>query len=306
MLKQENYSISQSKKIGLDHIFPESAERKKMTLVFACLSCLICLMMIAVSAGLRAGDHWGSAFERNYVLELRAIPEVTAEEQIETAETILRNDNNIQSFRVVEGQELQELMTPWLGDGLALSDLPLSQLIEVEMKDGDIKENLSSLKAELIQIPGASIEAYHEAKAEYKAAGHAVRLISSMSAIILVIVAAAVTAVSVESGVLDNKKIVSIMHLIGTENKMISQLFIKKILTHAVKGALLGMVVALAVVALISLVGAMDGLETTFIFSQFVPGFEVVAFLICVPVTILVVGYLSGRKTMDTLLTNVI
>ena len=306
MVKQESYSVSQSKKIGLDHIFPESSERKKMTLVFACLSCLICLMMIAVSAGLRAGDHWGSAFQRNYVLELRAIPEVTATEQIETAQTILRNDNNIQSFRVVGDTELQELMAPWLGDGLAISDLPLSQLIEIEMKDGNIKENLASLKAELIQIPGAAIEAYHEAKAEYKAAGHAVRLISFMSAIILVVVAAAVTAVSVESGVLDNKKIVGIMHLIGTENKMISELFIKKILTHAIKGALLGMVIAMAIVALISLIGALDGLGATFIFAQFIPGAEVLAFLVCVPLTILVVGYVAGKKTMDNLLTNFI
>ena len=41
---------------------------------------------------------------------------------------------------------------------------------------------------------------------------------------------------------------------------MISELFIKKILTHAIKGALLGMVIAMAIVALISLIGALDGL----------------------------------------------
>lgn len=301
-----SFSKPTSQENGLDHIFPESAERKKMTLVFTCLSCLICLMMIAISAGLRAGSHWGSAFERNYVLELRSIPEISSTEQMQTAMTILKNDRNVSEIDPVTGDELKKLMAPWLGEGLDLNELPLSQLVKIEIASDDIKGSLEKLKQDLIQIPGAGIEAYHEAKAEYKAAGHAVRLISTISAIILIIVVAGVTAASVESGVLDNKKIVSIMRLIGTENALIVKLFVQKVLSHAVKGALAGMIVALGVIAFISLVGIIDGLGGTFIFSQFLPGIDIIFFLACVPLTIVGVGYISGKRTINKMLKNFI
>ncbi|MEM6603484.1 MAG: FtsX-like permease family protein [Pseudomonadota bacterium] len=305
-MQLKSYSELKSSGASLDHIFPESSERKKMTLVFACLSCLICLMMMTIASGLQAGTHWGKAFERNYVLELRSIPEISAADQLDAAMLVLQNDKNIARVNIVMGEELQDLMSPWLGDGLNIESLPISQLIEIEMKPGEVKKNLAALKSDLIRIPGTAIEAYHEAKAEYKAAGTTIRFISSISAIILIIIVATVTMASVESGVLDNKKIVSIMRLIGTENKLISRLFVRKILIHAIKGALIGMIGATALVALVSLVCVLDGLASTFIFSQFIPGIEAAFLVLCVPVTIVLVGVFSGKRTMNNMLKSFI
>jgi len=57
------FSSSSKNNNHLHHIFPESVERKRMSLVFAGLSCLICLCLLAISAGINASEHWGKAFE---------------------------------------------------------------------------------------------------------------------------------------------------------------------------------------------------------------------------------------------------
>ncbi len=290
----------------LNHIFPESVERKRMSLVFAGLSCLICLCLLAISAGISASEHWSSAFEKTYILELRPVAETTQEDQFDTAKTILENASFIDSFTPITPDEVKQLMKPWLGDELILNELPLSQLIKIVISSGDIRDSLKILKTDLSEIPGASIEGYHEAKSEYKSAAHAIKLISLSAALLLLIVTALVTAVSVESGVLDNKKIINILRLIGTENKLITRLFIRCILERALKGAFSGMILACAVLALISLLGAIEGLGITFVFASFVPGFDIIFMLATVPLTVVAVGYLAGRRTMKNLIKNFI
>lgn len=290
----------------LNHIFPESAERKRMSLVFAGLSCLICLCLLAISAGISASEHWSSAFEKTYVLELRPVAEITREDQFDTAKTILSNSKFVTHFTLVTPEEMKQLMAPWLGDELILNELPLSQLIKIVIDSDNIRETLKTLKTDLSEIPGASIEGYHEAKSEYKSAAHAIKLISISAALLLLLVTASVTAVSVESGVLDNKKIINIMRLIGTDNKLITRLFIRCILERALKGAFAGMVLACAVLALISLLGAIEGLGVTFVFSSFVPGFDILLMLATVPLTVVAVGYFSGIRTMRHLIKNFI
>lgn len=299
--------ISQTQSTNqLNYIFPESPERKRMSLVFAGLSCLICLCLLAISAGMNASEHWSSAFEKTYVLELRPVAEITREDQFDTAQTILSNSKLVKNFTLVTPEEMKQLMAPWLGDELILNELPLSQLIKIVINSDNIRQALSDLKTDLSEIPGASIEGYHEAKSEYKAAAHAIKLISMSAALLLLLVTASVTAVSVESGVLDNKKIINIMRLVGTDNKLITRLFIRCILERALKGAFAGMVLACAVLALISLLGAIEGLGVTFVFSSFIPGFDIILMLAAVPLTVVAVGYFSGKRTMKNLIKNFI
>jgi len=96
------------------------------------------------------------------------------------------------------------------------------------------------------------------------------------------------------------------MRLIGTDNKLITRLFVRCILERALKGAFAGMVLACAVLAVISLFGAIEGLGVTFVFSSFVPGIEIIFMLATVPLTVVAVGYFSGIKTMKNLIKNFI
>jgi cell division protein FtsX len=92
------------------------------------------------------------------------------------------------------------------------------------------------------------------------------------------------------------------MRLIGTDNKLITNLFIQSILMRALKGTFAGMIIACAVLAFISLLGAIEGLGVTFVFSSFIPGFDVVFMLLIIPLIMIVVGYLSGKRTMNNLI----
>ena len=102
MSSYSNSAHSYHKK-GLDFIFPKSPNHGKMILMFACLSCLICLMMIAISAGLRVSDHWRHAFDTSYVLELRPVNELPVDEQIETAMIILKDNPHVTHIDLIDG-----------------------------------------------------------------------------------------------------------------------------------------------------------------------------------------------------------
>ena len=282
----------------LDKVFPESKERKKMTTLLACLTCLICLVMLAVGVGFRVGDHWGEAFERNYVLELRPVPELPAEEQIETAMIILRNIPQVARAAPLSKEKMKELMAPWLGNTLNPDDLPLSRLVQVEIDAENVRKVLDRINHEISEIPGASIEGYHEAKAEYKVAGHSVRLISFAGACLLLAVVSAVTAIAAESGVLDNKQVIHTLRLIGSENRLISRIFTRALLRHSVKGALAGMMFALLIICIVSLIGAIEGLGAMFILAQFVPSPEILLLLPVGPLTVVAVTLITAKVTM--------
>lgn len=298
--------ITNSNTNQLNYIFPESTERKRMSFVFAGLSCLICLCFLAISAGMSAGEHWSDAFEKTYVMELRPVAEMPRDQQISQANRLLSDLDYVADYTLVSDQEMAKLMSPWLGDELLLTELPLSQLIKITLSSDNIRKSLDELTIKISKIPGASIEGYHAAKMEYKSAAHAIKLVSLSATILLIFVTAIVTAVSIESGVLDNKKIINIMRLIGTDNHLIINLFVRCTLERAVKGALAGMVMACAVLALISLLGAIKGLGVTFIFSSFVPSINTLFLLMLVPLTVVAAGYFAGKHTMNKLIKNFI
>ncbi len=297
---------TQADGFNLEKIFPQSTEQKKMTAVIACLSCLICLALLAIGVGLRAGDHWGAALERNYLLELRSVPEIPPGEQVETAMRVLRNLPNKIKPVLLSDSEIKELMAPWLGERLNLEDLPLSKLIRIEIFSDDIKGALKNINQEIAEIPGASMEGYHEAKAEYKAAGHSLRLISFAAACILIVIVSAVTAISTESNVLDNRNVIHTMRLIGSENSLITKIFTNVLLKKSLRGALAGLMFALLIICAVSIVGALEGLGATFIFAQFVPRPEILALLPIAPLTVMIVTFFTVRRTMRNVMKDFI
>ena len=72
-------------------------------------------------------------------------------QDVETALTILRSSVGVVGATVISDAQMTELMAPWLGGDVAVSELPLPKLIDVTL-DSVNNPNIAQIKTDLAEL----------------------------------------------------------------------------------------------------------------------------------------------------------
>jgi cell division transport system permease protein len=157
----------------------------------------------------------------------------------------------VDTARALPEAELQALVAPWLGDELQTGDLPVPALIEVTMKRQK-PEDMAALKA---SVQGASPGATLASDAAWLAP--LARLLTALKwlAVSLVALMAAATAAAVvlaaRAALNTHRETIDVMHLLGATDVQVAGLFQRRIALDALFGGGVGLIAALAIIALI-------------------------------------------------------
>jgi cell division transport system permease protein len=159
----------------------------------------------------------------------------------------------VTSATPVADEELKDLIEPWLGDATGSSELPLPRLIDVTF-DATAELDLAELQRELREVaPGATlgIEAVSRNRAErlatFSRAWAGVLGVLMMLAILVVV--AWITRLSLDL----HQQTVELLRFMGAPDGYVARQFERHALLNAVKGGIVGFV--LAVVTLLLLLG---------------------------------------------------
>src|SRR5665213_2783071 len=106
-----------------------------LTVVIAIMSFLACLTLGAVTLVRDASRDWQLDIQREVTIQVKPVDGVDLDTEAAKAASIARQTPGVAGVEVLDAKENAQLLEPWLGSDIDLSDLPIPRLIAVRLVD---------------------------------------------------------------------------------------------------------------------------------------------------------------------------
>ncbi len=167
---------------------------------------------------------------------------------IEAALMLLRTTPGVLGAIVLNEEQMQELMMPWLGSDAALSELPLPKLIDVNV-DTTHPPLLEQLQADLAeQVPGAVLDSHRIWLADLMKLAHALlTLIGCVLILLFTTITIAIIYITNASLSIQEYEL-SLVHMLGARDLYVTNRYAWHNFKRALIGSLIGFFIALPVI----------------------------------------------------------
>jgi len=238
---------------GSSSIVPaDSISGRALLAVVAIMTFLAALTLGAVVLVRSAAGEWQSSVAREVTIQLRPNDQRDIEADLRDAAAIAQDTPGVASVRVYSKQESASLLEPWLGNALALGDLPIPRLIVVRIAS-DATPDFAALRQQLAAIPGASLDDHRGYIDRMRAMTRSAVLIG-LGVLALVIAAAMMSVMFATRGAMAaNRQIIEVLHVVGAKDGFIAAEFQRHFLLVGLKGGAIGGAVAMVLFALVGL-----------------------------------------------------
>jgi len=215
------------------------------------------LASLAILGGLAligATGQWATEIEQLVTVQVPPESGVSGDAVVKSVLGVLRDHPGVAQARALELSEMEALLAPWLGQSAAIKDLPLPQLVDVELRpDGDLDSLRKRLDAE---FPGVEIDDHRQWREQMQSIATSARLICWSLVAMISLAAIAVIIFATRASLENQNELVALMHLIGAHNSFVAGEFQKHFLGIGVIGVLIGLVpVVLTIGAVLYLTG---------------------------------------------------
>lgn len=240
---------------------------------------MVFLAIIAGAAAIVASalaGQWAQGAEGRMTVHIAAQPNESVAALDARAQQALRLAGaapGVETARRLPREEVAALLAPWLG-AAPTQDLPLPELIDIVLTDGGDDAALTRVQAALAGLgPGVEVEDHGDWLDDLVALATTVQATAFAVLAIVGAAAALVVAFAVRAGFAIHRDSIEVLHMIGAQDRYISDQFEGRTTGLAARGALLGLgvgAVALGAVAGVAwtaepgLLPALEGLWTRF------------------------------------------
>jgi len=283
---------------------------RALVAVVAIMTFLGTLTMGAVVLVVAAASEWQSDVAREMTIQVRPRAGRDIEQDVARAAEIAKATRGIVEVRAYTRAESARLLEPWLGNTLALDDLPVPRLIVVKLASGP-PPDLVTLRAKLTgEIPGASLDDHRGWIDRMRAmAGSAIMIGIFVVGLVLAATILSVTFAT-RGAMAANRPIVEVLHFIGATDGYIASQFQRHFLMLGLKGAAIGGGVALVLFFLARLiadqfVGTAGGDEAAALFGSFGLGMSGYTLIAIQAVIIAGVTAWTSRKVVGNTLREI-
>ena len=263
------------------------------------------IAVLILAAGMTAYDsitNWQRVVSGSLTVQIPTYTESgeprgeIVDREIETALTILRSSTGVKGATVLSDLQMTELMLPWLGDGAAVSELPLPKLIDV-MVDSDRYPDMAQLKTDLAaQVPLAVLDS-HRMRLEplLRLSAGGIKLIGFIL-ILLALTASFTVIYATRSSLSTHEHIISLIHMMGANDWFITRQYAVRNFNLTFMGGAFGLLLALPIMAGVSFL--IHGATLDFIWN---PTLNITQWLVlgCVPVGLAILAFLTTLKTVS-------
>lgn len=227
------------------------------------LSSIYTYLFVIVLAIVMAVNSMADNWEKDIMgaLTVQIIPVEDENKHIDQEKTLeqqnkvlqfMENVSGVKSVRVLSSEDIEKLMTPWLGNKVDISELPIPALLDVGLKD-DGSINYDEVTRGLKQItPNASIDNHR------LWLNRLLKFASSLkhTALLVLLMVAGICALSIyystRTSLWINRESLEILHVVGAPDKYIAKQYA---LNYAKIGFFSGIIGLMAAVPCIILVG---------------------------------------------------
>ena len=215
------------------------------------------LASLAITGGLAlvaSAGQWSSEIEQLVTVQVPPETGVSGEAVVKSVLGVLREHPAVSQARPLELSEMEALLSPWLGRSSAIKELPLPQLIDVELRPGG---EIDSLKKRLeAEFPGIEVDDHRQWRGQMLALANTARLLCFTITSMILMAAVAVIVFATRASLEAQGELVALLHMIGAHNGFVAGEFQKYFLGLGLTGAGLGLLLlALSLVAINTMMG---------------------------------------------------
>lgn len=276
---------------------------RSLIIVVAIMSFLACLTLGAVTLVREASLDWQADIVREITIQVRPTDGIDADAEAAKAAAIATATPGVGSARTLSPREDAQLLEPWLGSGLDMSDLPIPRLIVVELSSPDTVD-LAALSSRLEkEVSGASLDDHRSWTDRLKAMANATVIIG-FSILALVFVATVLSVVFATRGAMaSNRDIVSVLYYVGADADFIAREFQRHFLILGLKGGLWGAAGATLLFLILSLlfgrpIATPEGDQVSALFGRFAIGPSGYLGAIVIALLIAIMTAITSRLTV--------
>ncbi len=215
----------------------------------------------------------------------------------------LRRLPEVRRAAPVDRARLAEMLRPWLGADGADPDLPIPAMIDVDLSSGRAATVQRVTAAVRTAAPSARIDRQESWMAPVRTV---MAMLTGLAGGLVVLMAGATAAVVIlatRAGLDTHGDTIAVLHMLGSTDVQVARLFQRRIGVDTLIGGLLGMAVAVGVVALIG--AQLNALESDLV-AGLTLGTRDWAILACLPLAFAVLATLSARLSVLAALRRVL
>lgn len=213
---------------------------RSLTLIVAIMTFLAALCAGAAVLVADASAEWRGEAAREATIQLQAEKGRDVEADLKIAAAIAEKTPGVSDARIYTRAESEALLSPWLGEGLDLSDLPTPRLIVLRLETTG-SADLDSLRRDLsAALPDATLDDHHLTIARLGDMARAVVLAAVAIFALVLIALGLVIASATRAAVAANREVVDILHILGADDMLIAREFRRRFLSFGLRGALIG------------------------------------------------------------------
>ena len=248
-----------------DRVVPPTGFTARLTVFAAAAMAFLAVCALAVSvASARLAERWSGALDGSATIRITA-PQDQQAAQVAATLRVLETTPGILTFRALSDEDMSGLLVPWLGDGLDLSALPVPGMIELSTEaDFDPTGLRLRLSGE---VPGAVLDDHGRWRAPLAKAAGRLWWVSWAAAVVVFAALAAMVTLAAQAALAANAQVIAVLRLVGATDNYIALAFVRRFTLRALTGGLVGMVLAVAALALVPSRASGGGLLTVLGFS---------------------------------------
>lgn len=182
------------------------------------------------------------------VVDTKGIAREDLSKDIENALTVLRSSPGILGATVLSDEQMNTLMTPWIGQQTNIADLPLPKLIDVTI-DTDNPPRLDQLNTDLIdQVPMALLDSHRIWLANLIKMAAGMMKLTGFILLLLICTTAFTVVYSTRTSLSVHKPVISLVHMMGANDFYIAIQYANRSFKLSLIGGFLGLLLALPVI----------------------------------------------------------
>lgn len=287
---------------GYDLPLNKSDDLKLLRILITLMS-LLCVLTLNSSLVLQdITNRWSSGLENKITIEIS--PE-TKDGHILSADTIekesskiketLQKNRNVKTANILKHTDIQELIAPWIGNDLSLSDIPLPGLIAVELSD--YSENiLINIKRDVLETSDyAHVETHSEWLNDLITLAYTLKTLALIVSAIIISLTVTSIITGMKTRMAIHKKEIELLHSMGAHDVYIAKQFQRHATQIAAQATLVGAISAFVILIIIGTVAGQTG-------SALLPNFSIgtngLLTTLCIPLILTALCSLSARGTV--------
>jgi cell division transport system permease protein len=244
---------------GFDEMGLRRALSDRMLVLLVAAMAFLAVLALAGWFGTAAlSRHWQHGAGASLTVQVPRASEPSARGDQTRLVAVLAQLNSspvVASARALSDRELQELLTPWLGQGVEQLAIPIPAVVAVRLYDS--VADLDPLSRRLSEVaPGILIENHEVWISRLAVFARSLQASAALALLLVGLVAAAVVGVATRAGLSTRREAIEIVHGLGATDRYITSRFSERATFLAAIGSAIGTIAALPILLALAHIAA--------------------------------------------------